>query len=116
MDAYALEKPAKVPRVIIDKSLSEIYSSFPSQFPFHSPTMEKGDDDCLYLRYLPFQLFPPYVPSWSDYLIRARQHIHAGLAHPEGSVRSKYAFAKTEFNFSVNFYRKFLDPAVEELA
>lgn len=77
--------------------------------------MEIGDDGHLYLRYFPFNFFPPYVPTWSDYLIRAYQRVSAGLDHTEESVRKKFSFLKDEFNFSVNYYRSFLDPAVEEL-
>jgi hypothetical protein len=113
--AYRLEAKAIVPRVIIDKDLSEIYSTYPSEFPRTPPTMERGEDGYLYLRYFPYHFYPPYVPNWTEYLLSARRTIEKGLAHPLESVRKKYEHAKEELNFAIDNYRRFLEPMLAKL-
>ncbi|WP_104566055.1 hypothetical protein [Ralstonia mannitolilytica] len=115
MNAYQLEAKASSPRVIIDPSLEELYSDFPSSFPLHPPTIERAQDGYLYLRYLPFQFFPPYAFNWSSYLLRARQVVVSGLLHTTPSVQAKFAFLKEEFNFAVQQFGRFLDPAVRPI-
>ncbi|WP_445216179.1 hypothetical protein ACKWRH_28215 [Bradyrhizobium sp. Pa8] len=115
MDAFKLESEASVPRVIIDKGLREIYDNYPSRFPLYPPTIEKSSDEYLYLRYFPFQFFPPYAFDWSTYLLAARRHLHRGLTESPERIRSKFSFAKDEFNFAVNTYRGMLDPLVQPI-
>jgi len=113
MDAYELEAKASVPRVVVARSLSEIYDNFPNTFPIRPPTMQMADDGYLYLRYFPYSVFPPYAGNWSSYMLRAKEHIIAGLNKPDTRIRNKYAFAKDEFNFAVTHYRESLEAVVQ---
>jgi len=112
MDAYELEAKASVPRIVIDRTLSEIYDSFPKTFP-RPPTMEMADDGYLYLRYFPYWFFPPYAGSWSSYMLRVREHIIVGLSNSDTKICNKYAFAKDEFNFAVTHFRERLEAVVQ---
>jgi hypothetical protein len=116
MNAYKLEAKADVPRIVIDKELTEFYGGFPGPFPVCPPTIVAAQDGFLYLRYFPYEFFPPYAFSWSTYLLRARECILAGLTHSNERVRAKYEFVKGEFNFATTHFRKLLDPIVAPIA
>lgn len=109
LSAYELEKSAVSPRVIFDEKVVASVG-FPAAFPLRPPTSERADDGKVYLRYFPYSFFPPYAFSWTDYLIRVRQHICAALASTTDTVREKYVFLRKEFNFCLEFYRQFLSP------
>jgi hypothetical protein len=88
---------------------------FPNVFPARPPTMELAPDGFLYLRYFPWRLYPPYVPNWTDYFLKAKHHIETGLTKHSGSIRSKYEFTRDEFNFAVVEYQDYIEPIVKPI-
>ena len=109
LNAFHLEARANTPRVIFDKSIIASIGGFPSEFPMRQPTSEKGNDGEIYLRYFPWQFFPPYASDWSNYLFRIRHHIVEALSKTSGTVLEKYRFLRSEFNFCIENYREALE-------
>jgi hypothetical protein len=108
--ALDLERAANYPRVIFDKSIISSIGEFPTEFPLCPPTSEFATDGFVYLRYFPFNFFPPYAFNWTNYLGRVREHICAALATTTGRIREKYLFLQKEFNFCIQQYRGMLEP------
>ena len=115
MNAYKLEGEAIDPKVVIDKSLSEINDLYPSVFPNCPPTIERGQDGILYLRMFPFRYFPPHCYDWTTYLLRIREYLSNGLKSQDERVQKKYEFARSEFNFALSEYRPFLENQLQPL-
>jgi hypothetical protein len=108
--AYKLEEEkADFPRVIIDPDIIDFFDITNEKMPLSAMFYGKDIDGFYYQRYWTWQLFPPYIGRFEDYLMVVRKHIIDNLVAFEKDERlmGKYTWLKKEFNSLVDGWNKF---------
>lgn len=103
---YLEEEKAKFPRIILDPDILNFFDLCDGKMPL-APTFYGLDiDGYYYQRYWTWFLFPPYVGSWTSYLLQVRTRIADCLDQFQSvpSILEKYEWVRNEFNSLLDFW------------